>query len=74
MEVNSQPPKPSINLLTARECSELVRLDERTLRRLRKAGRFPEPIRFGRALRWKSSTVANWLESLVSKASAKDAP
>jgi predicted DNA-binding transcriptional regulator AlpA len=58
--------QPAHRLLTARECAQLLQLDERTLRRMRKAGRFPEPLRFGRAIRWKAQVVEFWLESLAS--------
>lgn len=40
-------------LLTARETAELLRVDQRTLRRLVHEGSVPQPIRIGRrAIRW----------------------
>ena len=47
----------SPQLLTAREVAGLLRVDPRTLRAMRHAGEFPEPIRVGRALRWRQRTV-----------------
>jgi len=51
IQVPAAPPTPT--LLTARETAELLRVDQRTLRRLVHEGSVPPPVRIGlRAIRW----------------------
>jgi excisionase family DNA binding protein len=52
-ERRSTPPGAEGHLLTAREAATLLRVDERTLRRLVQEGAVPSPVRLGkRAIRW----------------------
>jgi predicted DNA-binding transcriptional regulator AlpA len=49
-------------LLTARETAALLRVDQRTLRRLVHEGSVPPPVRIGRrAIRWDSRVLYRWL-------------
>src|SRR5688572_5655045 len=51
-------------LLTAEEVSAALRVNERTLRRLRCDSErgFPQPFQIGRAVRWRASDLATWME------------
>jgi excisionase family DNA binding protein len=52
-------------LLTSREVANLMAVSVRTLFRLVRAGRFPEPIRYNRRLvRWKHEDVTQYLQHL----------
>jgi predicted DNA-binding transcriptional regulator AlpA len=59
-------------LLTQREAAELLRLNERTLIRLRVSGLGPKYVRIGRtkAVRYRQEDVQSWLASkLISSTS-----
>lgn len=57
-----QPPEASEPLLiTAAELARLLKISTRTLWRLQSAGRLPEPVRFGGAVRWRLEEVRNWI-------------
>ena len=59
-------------LLTQREAAELLRLNEKTLERLRISGGGPKYIRLGktRAVRYRPEDVQSWLASkLISSTS-----
>lgn len=49
-------------LLNIREISEILGVSIEHLRRLRKAGRMPEPLQLGRSLRWAQAVIENWIE------------
>lgn len=51
-------------LLTSGEVARVMRVHERTLRRLRTDNPtgFPAPLQLGRALRWRASEVKAWME------------
>lgn len=51
----------SVLLLTAREVANLLRISLRTLWRLKSAGRLPEPVRLGAALRWRVTDLQAFL-------------
>lgn len=48
--------------MTADELALELRVDIRTLRRWRRDGMVPKPIRFGRSIRWRRADVGDWLE------------
>ena len=48
-------------LITAVELAQLLKVSTRTLWRLQSAGRLPEPVRFGGAVRWRLEVVRNWI-------------
>jgi excisionase family DNA binding protein len=50
-------------MLTLRELSARLRLDERTIRRWVALGTFPRPMRLGGILRWPDDEVTVWLEA-----------
>jgi excisionase family DNA binding protein len=53
------------DLLTSQQVADRLSVSVRTLWRLVKAGRFPEPVRYNRKLvRWKSAEVARYIEML----------
>jgi len=51
-------------LLTSEEVARVMRVHERTLRRLRTDNPtgFPTPLQLGRALRWRASEIRTWME------------
>ena len=52
-------------LLTSREVARRLSISVRTLFRLVRAGKFPEPVRYNRRLvRWKSEAVALYIQHL----------
>ncbi len=55
-------------LMTRAEVAELLRIDPRTLDRLRAdpEARFPRPIQLGRLVRWRRSTIERWLTARAS--------
>ena len=48
-------------LITARKLAQLLGVSTRTLWRLRSAGRLPEPMRLGGAVRWRFDEVREWI-------------
>lgn len=49
-------------LITMKEVQEWTGLTRGNIFRLRKAGKFPEPLRIGpNTIRWKESTLTEWL-------------
>lgn len=52
-------------LLTSREVARRLSISVRTLFRLVRAGKFPEPVRYNRRLvRWKSEAVTLYIQHL----------
>jgi excisionase family DNA binding protein len=49
-------------LLSAEEVAAMLGVSERTLWRLLSAGKFPEPVRFGRSTRWRPADVKDWID------------
>lgn len=49
-------------LLRATEVANLLKIAERTLSRLVKAGKFPKPTRIGNSARFSRAVVMKWLE------------
>ena len=48
-------------MLTRKDICERFKFHVATLQRLRKAGRFPKPVRLGRrCLRWREEDVERW--------------
>jgi excisionase family DNA binding protein len=50
-------------MLTAEQIAAVVGCSAMTIRRHAAAGKFPEPVRFGRILRWRRSDVQARLDS-----------
>ncbi|MEX0702456.1 MAG: helix-turn-helix domain-containing protein [Planctomycetales bacterium] len=48
-------------LLTAREVAQLLRLSDRTVRRLDSAGRLPRGLRIGGSKRWRRDELLAWI-------------
>lgn len=48
-------------LLDIHSVAQLLSLSSRTVRRLERRGQFPEPMRIGRSVRWRSQDVLTWL-------------
>lgn len=48
-------------MLTARQLADLLQIDERTLRELRRSGEAPPAINVGRRLRWQRDAIEGWL-------------
>lgn len=47
---------------TAKEICELCNISKTSVHTLSKLGKFPKPIKFGRAVRWNMEHVKAWLE------------
>jgi prophage regulatory protein len=54
--------QPDRQLLTMHAISELVKHQPPHVYRLIRRGEFPAPIKIGRASRWLSTEIDNWLE------------
>jgi excisionase family DNA binding protein len=48
-------------LITAGKLAALLEISTRTLWRLRSAGRLPEPVRLGGAVRWRREEIQKWI-------------
>ena len=58
-------PKPTQDLLTARQVAHRLAIGVRTLWRMVAAGRLPQPIRYTRKLvRWKASDIDRYVRGL----------
>lgn len=53
------------NLLRAAQVARLLGVHVRTLRRLRRRGLFPQPVRLGRMVRWPREDVEAYRRRLV---------
>lgn len=51
-------------LLTLSDVAKILCVSERTVRRLRDAGKLPRPIKIGRQLRWRSGDIERYLKRL----------
>ena len=71
--VSQQPWNSGDPLLSARSVRALLDVSDRGLRRWVAGGRFPKPdVKIGRSLRWKESTVAQFIESSQVRGSGYD--
>ena len=61
-------------LLNIRAVCELVSLSHPTIYRQVVAGKFPQPVKIGRASRWHMDQVAAWIAQLGSKDGKPDGP
>ena len=50
-------------LLTASQLAKTLNLSERTLWRLRSAGKLPKPVRIAGSVRWRFDEITIWIES-----------
>lgn len=50
-------------MLTDAEAAKLLNLGRTKFRQMVDSGRAPEPIRFGRAVRWAKSEIASWIHA-----------
>ena len=47
---------------TVKDVAELLKVSQRHVWRLRSAGKLPQPIRIGRAVRWPRQSIAAFIE------------
>jgi len=61
---SGSPKSTPAQYLSLQDLAVMLHLDTRSLRRLRRdpTQKFPQPRRFGRALRWQSDEVVAWTE------------
>lgn len=52
---------PPVVLITARELADMMHISLRTLWRLRSARQIIQPLKIGRATRWRLDEVTNWI-------------
>lgn len=50
-------------LLKLKELADFLGISERTAWRWLSAGKLPQPIRIGRAVRWQVRSVEHWIEA-----------
>jgi len=50
-------------LLSAEGLAELLQISERTLWRLRSAGKLPKPIQLGGSVRWRANEISLWVQA-----------
>lgn len=62
-----------LQLLTYRDVSKLTQISVTTLYDLLAKRKFPQPIRFGAAVRWRRKTVLAWMEQQEKQAAREDA-
>jgi predicted DNA-binding transcriptional regulator AlpA len=61
-EPTAMPAPPTETaLLTGREVVALLKVSDRTFRRLRASGQGPQPVKVGGAMRWRREAVLRWL-------------
>ena len=51
-------------LFTLSLIAQMVCLSPRMIQKMVKQGRFPRPVRIGRAVRWRANDVAQWVDDL----------
>ena len=54
---------PLTLLMSIDEVSRLLRISIRTIWRLDASGRFPQPIRLGRTIRWNREELVRWVDA-----------
>ncbi|MEQ8787457.1 MAG: helix-turn-helix domain-containing protein [Pirellulaceae bacterium] len=59
----SKPKRPK-QLLTTRDVAKLLSVSEKTVRRLRDAGKLPPAVHVGRMLRWREEDIAAYIDRL----------
>jgi prophage regulatory protein len=52
----------SESILTVEDVASMLRVAKRTVWRLVSTGKIPQPIRYGRNVRWRSADIDLWLE------------
>ena len=52
-------------LLTNREVCQRLAVSRTQLHHMTRRGEFPEPVRLGRAIRWRESCVDEWIADLA---------
>lgn len=55
--------KPDPLLLSAEALGELLQVSERSVWRLRSAGKLPRPVRVGGSIRWRKGEIRRWVEA-----------
>ena len=58
-----EPPPPDRLALTASEVAALLGVSRAHVWRLNAAGKLPEPIRLGKAVRWQRAELEKWIEA-----------
>jgi len=48
-------------VLTARDAAALLKIGKSTFLRLHAAGKVPQPVRFGRSVRWRRAEIEAWV-------------
>ena len=59
--VSMPTPQNEPPILTAGEVAEMLRVNERTFRRLRASGQGPQPVKVRGAVRWRREAVERWI-------------
>ena len=51
-------------LMTRPEVEELTAMSRSAIYKAMREGRFPEPVKIGRSVRWRSDEITAWIDSL----------
>ena len=62
MKKKTEPIKVEKMLINIRDIAIILDVSERTVRRMNDAGRLPEPIQLGGLLKWKKSSIYDWID------------
>lgn len=60
---NASPPGSEPLLLSAACMARLLGISERTLWRLRSAGKLPRPVQLGGSIRWRAEEIRQWIDA-----------
>lgn len=60
---NASPPESDPLLLSAARVARLLEISERTLWRLRSAGKLPRPVQVGGSVRWRAEEIRRWIDA-----------
>ena len=63
-ELNPNPNAMDPRLLSIKQVAKILSVSEKTVRRLREAGRLPRHVKIGRSIRWRYADIRRFVERL----------
>jgi len=61
----SSPKTSTPRMIDVTEVATILSVSTRTVWRLVSSGELPQPIRFGRNVRWRASDIEEWIETQI---------
>ncbi len=61
----SSPRTSTPRMIDVTEVATILSVSTRTVWRLVSSGELPQPIRFGRNVRWRASDIEGWIETQI---------